>query len=68
MKVGECVLVDDGKLVLEVLEMNEVDIVCLKVLFGGVFFLNKGVNLFNMKIFFFCIIEKDEWDLVFIFM
>ncbi|NET35616.1 MAG: pyruvate kinase [Cyanothece sp. SIO1E1] len=66
VKVGERVLVDDGKLVLEVLETNEVDTVRLKVLFGGVLSSNKGVNLPNTKISLPCITEKDERDLAFI--
>ena len=47
---GEKVLVDDGKLVLEVVETNKIDTVKLKVLFGGILSSNKGVNLPNTKI------------------
>jgi len=66
VKVGERVLVDDGKLVLEVIETNQVDTVKLKVLFGGVLSSNKGVNLPNTKISLPCITKKDERDLEFI--
>jgi len=66
VKIGEKVLVDDGKLVFEVLESNLVDTVKLKVLFGGILSSNKGVNLPNTKISLPCITEKDEKDLEFI--
>ena len=45
VKVGEKVLVDDGKIEMQVMETNEVDTVKLKVLFGSVLSSNKGVNL-----------------------
>lgn len=63
---GERVLVDDGKLVLEVVETNRVDIVKLKVLFGGTLSSNKGVNLPNTKVSLPCLTEKDLIDLEFI--
>ncbi|MDF1867080.1 MAG: pyruvate kinase, partial [Saprospiraceae bacterium] len=50
VKVGEKVLIDDGKLELEVVETNHTDEVKLKVLFGGTLSSNKGVNLPNTKI------------------
>lgn len=46
LKVGEMVLVDDGKLQFEVVEVHpDKDIVKLKCLFGGILSSNKGVNL-----------------------
>ncbi len=45
VKVGEKVLVDDGKIVLEVVSTNGFNEVKLKVLFGSVLSSNKGVNL-----------------------
>ena len=63
---GEKVLVDDGKLVLEVVETNKIDSVKLKVLFGGVLSSNKGVNLPNTKISLPSLTEKDLNDLEFI--
>ena len=66
VKVGERVLVDDGKLVFEVLETNGIDTVRLKTLFGGVLSSNKGVNLPNTKISLPCLTEKDLIDLEFI--
>lgn len=66
VKVGERVLVDDGKLVLEVLETNNDDTVKLKVLFGGILSSNKGVNLPNTEISLPSMTPKDERDLEFI--
>lgn len=63
---GERVLVDDGKLVLEIAETNKVDEVKLKVIFGGVLSSNKGVNLPNTKISLPSLTEKDLIDLDFV--
>ena len=63
---GERVLVDDGKLVFEVVDTNKKDTVRLKVLFGGVLSSNKGVNLPNTKVSLPCLTEKDLTDLEFI--
>lgn len=66
VKVGERVLVDDGKIVLEVLETNKKDTVRLKVKFGGIISSNKGVNLPETKISQPSLTEKDLKDLKFI--
>lgn len=66
VEVGERVLVDDGKLVFQVIETNKVDTVKLKVLFGGVLSSRKGVNLPNTKISLPSLTEKDKKDLEFI--
>jgi len=66
VSVGERVLVDDGKLVFEVVETNGRDTVRLKTLFGGVLKSNKGVNLPNTKISLPSLTEKDLRDLEFI--
>lgn len=66
VEVGEKVLVDDGKLVFEVVETNKKDRVRLKVLFGGILSSNKGVNLPNTKISLPSLTEKDLADLDFI--
>jgi len=66
VKVGERVLIDDGKLVFEVVETNKKDKVKLKVLFGGTLSSNKGVNLPNTKISLPSLTEKDLADLEFI--
>ena len=66
VKVGERVLVDDGKLVFEVVDTNKQDTVRLRTLFGGTLSSNKGVNLPNTKISLPSLTEKDLEDLDFI--
>ena len=63
---GEKVLVDDGKLVLEVIETNKKDTVRLKVLYGGILSSNKGVNLPDTNVSLPSLTEKDLVDLEFI--
>lgn len=66
VKVGEVILVDDGKIQLKVLETNKVNKVTLEVLHGGPLTANKGVNLPNTKISLPSLTEKDLKDLDFI--
>ncbi len=66
VEVGETVLVDDGKVVLEVVETNRLDKVKLKVVHGSVLSSNKGVNLPNTKVSLPALTEKDIEDLNFI--
>lgn len=66
VKAGEKVLVDDGKIVLKVMETDGEKSVKLKVLFGEVLSSNKGVNLPDTKISLPCLTEKDLKDLDFI--
>lgn len=66
VEVGERVLVDDGKLVFEVVETNKKDTVRLKTIFGGTLSSNKGVNLPNTKISLPSLTEKDLRDLEYI--
>ncbi len=65
-EVGERILMDDGKLVFEVLATNKVDQVKLKCLHGGVLSSNKGVNLPDTNIKQPSLTEKDLTDLEFI--
>jgi pyruvate kinase len=62
---GEIVLLDDGKLVMEVVETNRKDKVVCKVVVGGILSSKKGVNLPNTKISLPCLTEKDIKDLEF---
>ena len=62
---GEHVLVDDGKIKLEVLETNRKDTVILKILNGGTLSSNKGVNLPNTNISLPSLTEKDISDVNF---
>jgi pyruvate kinase len=63
--VGDRVLMDDGKLQLEVTGTNREDEVITKVLNGGVLSSKKGVNLPNTKISLPCLTVKDLRDLEF---
>lgn len=63
---GERIMMDDGKLVFEVLETNKVDTVKLKCLHGGILSSNKGVNLPDTNIKQPSLTEKDLADLEFI--
>lgn len=65
VKKGERILLDDGKIVLEVIESNGKDEVKLKVLQGGVLQSKKGVNFPNTRISMPCLTEKDMEDLRF---
>lgn len=66
VKKGEKVLVDDGKLVFEVVETDNSSSVRLKTLFGGPLSSNKGVNLPDTNVSLPALTEKDRKDLDFI--
>lgn len=63
VKVGEKVLLDDGKLILEVISTNSIDEVQARVVQGGPLKSKKGVNLPSTKISLPCLTEKDLEDL-----
>ena len=63
---GDRVLLDDGKLVLEVQSTNNKDLVETLVIHGGKLYPKKGVNLPNTRISLPCLTEKDLKDLEFI--
>ncbi|MBK7130163.1 MAG: pyruvate kinase [Crocinitomicaceae bacterium] len=63
--VGDRVLMDDGKLQLEVTATNGKDEVTTRVINGGVLSSKKGVNLPNTKISLPCLTVKDLRDLDF---
>lgn len=65
VKAGEPVLLDDGKLRLEVIETNGKDEVRCKVQYGGILKPRKGINLPSTAISLPCITEKDAKDLDF---
>jgi len=62
---SENILLDDGKLLLEIKSTNNKDEVIAIVKHGGVLTSNKGVNLPNTKISLPCLTEKDITDLKF---
>ena len=62
VKVGERILIDDGKLVLEVIETNQIDTVKAKTIQGGPLSSKKGVNLPNTDVSLPALTEKDIQD------
>jgi len=63
---GDLVLLDDGKIKLEVLRSNRLDEVELVAVHGGLLTSKKGVNLPNTKVSLPSLTEKDLRDLDFI--
>lgn len=66
VKRQDKVLLDDGKIGLEVVSTNNTNTVVLRALFGGVLYPRKGVNLPNTTISLPCLTKKDIQDLEFI--
>lgn len=64
VNAGERILLDDGKLMCEVVETNKEDTVITKVIQGGPLKSKKGVNLPNTKVSLPCLTEKDLADVV----
>jgi pyruvate kinase len=62
VNVGDSILVDDGKIKLEVLETNLKDTVKARVIYGGFLSSKKGVNLPNTKISIPSLTDKDIDD------
>ncbi len=62
---GELVLLDDGKLRLEVIATDGISTVTTRVINGGPLSANKGLNLPNTKISLPSLTEKDKQDLQF---
>lgn len=65
VKVGERILLDDGKLMFEVVKTNSTDQVDTMVIQGGPLLSNKGVNLPNTEISLPALTEKDIADAIF---
>ncbi len=65
VRVGENILIDDGKLLLETVSTNGTDEVRAIVRHGGILSSKKGVNLPNTKVSLPCLTEKDLKDLDF---
>ena len=62
---GEKILVDDGKIILKIIETNKKDKVKAVVVQGGELKSRKGVNLPNTKISMPALTEKDRTDALF---
>ncbi|MEM7187151.1 MAG: pyruvate kinase [Bacteroidota bacterium] len=65
VKKGERILLDDGKLIFEILSTNEKDTVKAKVVQGGPLRSKKGVNLPNTNISLPALTQKDKEDAIF---
>ena len=65
VKKGDKVLIDDGKLIFEVISTNNNDEVKLKNIQGGILTSRKGVNLPNTKISTPSLTKKDKEDLLY---
>ena len=65
VKAGEPVLIDDGKIKLEVVSTNRRDEVLTRVVHGGPLTSKKGVNLPHTNVSLPCLTEKDLSDLDF---
>jgi len=65
VKKGEKILVDDGKLLFEVISTDNRSNVVTRVLVGGVLSSKKGVNLPNTNISLPALTEKDKEDIIF---
>ena len=64
LKVGDKVLIDDGRIDLRVEELTDTDIIC-KVITGGELSSRKGINIPNAHLGMPYISEQDELDLRF---
>ena len=62
---GEKILIDDGKLILKVLDTNKKNLVKAEVIQGGELKSRKGVNLPNTKLSLPALTKKDKADAVF---
>jgi pyruvate kinase len=65
VKAGEMVLLDDGKIVMRILETNGKDEVICEIIQGGPLSSKKGLNLPNTKVSLPSLSEKDLADLHF---
>ena len=64
IKVGENILLDDGKIILKILSTNKKDLLTAEVIQGGSVESNKGFNLPNTKITLSPLTEKDTKDAI----
>lgn len=65
VQIGDRVLLDDGKIILEVTNTDKHHEVIARIVQGGRLSSNKGMNLPNTKVSLPCLTEKDLKDLVF---
>lgn len=66
VKMGNLILIDDGKIEVKIIGIEENNNVKAEVTIGGILSSNKGINLPDTKISLPCLTEKDLVDLQFI--
>ena len=66
VKIGEIILIDDGKIKLQVVSSNLIDSVVTRVIHGGPLSSNKGVNLPHTILNLPSLTEKDKEDFQFV--
>ena len=64
LSIGQKILIDDGRILLSVTDLNDTDIVC-RIDDGGEISNHKGVNIPNTRLDMPYISKKDEEDLIF---
>lgn len=65
VKKGEIILLDDGKMSLEIINSDKKEKVRTRVIYGGILSSRKGVNLPNTLVSLPCLTDKDLKDLDF---
>jgi len=66
VKKGDIILIDDGKIKLEVTETNNIDTVKTKVIYGGEVSSKKGINLPDTKLSLPSMTEEDKKNALFV--
>lgn len=64
VKIGDTILIDDGKIELKVLETNKTEVTA-EIIYGGLLKSKKGINLPNTDVTEPSLTEKDKKDLMF---
>jgi pyruvate kinase len=65
VRTSDRLLLDDGRLTLEVLSVKDHNALTAKVIIGGILSSHKGINLPGVQLRIECFTEKDEADLAF---
>ena len=65
VNIGEAILIDDGKIKLEVTETNKKNVVKAKVIYGGPLSSNKGLNLPDTNVSLPCLSKEDISNAIF---
>lgn len=66
VKKGDIILIDDGKIKLEVADTNNIDTIITRVIYGGEVLSKKGVNLPDSKLSLPSMTEEDKRNAIFV--